>query len=233
MNVASEKPRVVLIVDDEPQIRRLLRVCLERNGYEVVEASTGEEGIDQAIGHQPDFVLLDLGLPDTDGLAVLQRIREWSQVPILILSVRGREDDKIKALDSGANDYITKPFSTGELLARLRVFQRSTQQPVNRTVFNSGNLLVDLASRTVKVRGRAVRLTATEYSLLHLFIQHAGKVLTHGQLLREIWGSHEEQKTGPLRVYMGYLREKLEADPAKPQLLLTEPGVGYRLALLD
>jgi two-component system KDP operon response regulator KdpE len=233
MTESGVKTRVVLIVEDEAQIRRLLRVCLERNGYQVVEASTGEEGIDRAIEHQPDLVLLDLGLPDTDGLAVLRRIREWSQVPILIVSVRGREDDKIKALDSGANDYITKPFGTGELLARLRVVQRYNQQPSNRTVFSSGNLQVDLAGRIVKVRGRTVRLTATEYSLLHLFIQHAGKVLTHGQLLREIWGSHEEQKTGPLRVYMGYLREKLEADPAKPQLLLTEPGVGYRLALLD
>jgi two-component system KDP operon response regulator KdpE len=233
MTESPTKKRIVLVVDDEPQIRRLLRVCLERNDYEVVEAGTGEEGIDQAITHQPDLVLLDLGLPDKDGLMVLKRIREWSQVPILIVSVRGREDDKIKALDSGANDYITKPFSTGELLARLRVVQRYMQQPANRTLFSSGDLQVDLAGRTVKVRGRQVRLTATEYSLLHLFIQHAGKVLTHGQLLREIWGSNEEQKTGPLRVYMGYLRDKLELDPAKPQLLLTEPGVGYRLALLD
>lgn len=233
MSESANKDRIVLIVDDEPQIRRLLRVCLERNGYQVVEASSGEEGIDRAIERQPDLVLLDLGLPDMDGLAVLSRIREWSQVPVLIVSVRGREDDKIKALDSGANDYITKPFSTGELLARLRVVQRYAQQPANNTLFSSGDLQVDLASRTIKVRGRAVHLTVTEYSLLHLFIQHAGKVLTHGQLLREVWDSHDEQKTGPLRVYMGYLRDKLEADPAKPKLLLTEPGVGYRLALLD
>ena len=233
MSESANKDRIVLIVDDEPQIRRLLRVCLERNGYQVVEASSGEEGIDRAIERQPDLVLLDLGLPDMDGLAVLSRIREWSQVPVLIVSVRGREDDKIKALDSGANDYITKPFSTGELLARLRVVQRYAQQPANNTLFSSGDLQVDLASRTIKVRGRAVHLTVTEYSLLHLFIQHAGKVLTHGQLLREVWDSHDEQKTGPLRVYMGYLRDKLEADPAKPKLLLTEPGVGYRLALLE
>jgi two-component system KDP operon response regulator KdpE len=232
MSQNTNKPRIVLIIEDEDQIRRLLRVSLERNGYQVVEASTGDEGIDQAIAHQPDLVLLDLGLPDTDGLTVLRRIREWSQVPILVVSVRDREDDKIKALDSGANDYITKPFSTGELLARLRVVQRYSPSP-NQTLFSSGDLQVDLAARTVKVRGRTIRLTATEYSLLHLFIQHAGKVLTHGQVLREIWGSHDEQKTGPLRVYMGYLREKLEADPAKPRLLLTEPGVGYRLALLD
>lgn len=233
MNDNASKPRVVLVVDDEVQIRRLLRVSLERNGYEVVEAGSGQEGIDQAIAHQPDLVLLDLGLPDMDGSAVLQRIREWSQVPILVVSVRGREDDKIKALDCGANDYITKPFGTGELLARLRVVQRYAQQSPNRTLFSSGDLQVDLAARAVKVRGRSIRLTATEYSLLLFFIQHAGKVLTHGQLLREIWGSNEEQKTGPLRVYMGYLRDKLEADPAKPRLFITEPGVGYRLALLD
>lgn len=231
MNENAAK-RIVLVTEDEVQIRRLLRVSLERNGYQVIEASTGGEGIDQAIRHQPDLVLLDLGLPDIDGLEVLRRLREWSQVPVIIVSVRGREDDKIKALDAGANDYITKPFGTGELLARLRVVQRYAQQP-NRTIFSSGDLQVDLATRTVKVRGRVVRLTATEYSLLHLFIQHAGKVLTHRQLLSEIWGSHDEQRTGPLRVYMGYLRDKLEADPAKPRLLLTEPGVGYRLAVLD
>lgn len=233
MNETSTKPRFVLVIEDEVQIRRLLRVCLERNGYQVLEATTGEQGIDQAIAHQPDLVLLDLGLPDTEGLAVLRRIREWSQVPIIVVSVRGGEEEKISALDSGANDYITKPFSTGEMLARLRVVQRYMQNSPNRTVFASGDLQVDLAARLVMVRGQAIRLTATEYSLLHFFIQHAGKVLTHGQLLREVWGSHEEQKTGPLRVYMGYLREKLEADPTKPQLLLTEPGVGYRLALLD
>ncbi|HLX70001.1 MAG TPA: response regulator [Verrucomicrobiae bacterium] len=233
MSETSAKSKIVLVVEDEAQIRRLLRVCLERNGYSVVEAPTGEGGIDEAIKHQPDLVLLDLRLPDMDGVTVLRRIREWSQVPIIVVSVRDREDDKIQALDSGANDYITKPFGTGELLARLRVVQRYIQQPANRTIFNSGDLQVDLSTRTVKLRGRMVRLTATEYSLLLFFIQHAGKVLTHAQLLREIWGSHEEQKTGPLRVYMGYLREKLEADPAKPRLFLTEPGVGYRLALLD
>lgn len=232
MNDLPAKP-LVLIIEDEPQIRRLLHVCLERNGYGAADAASGEQGIDQAIAHQPGLILLDLGLPDMDGLLVLRRIREWSQVPVIILSVRGREEDKIKALDSGANDYLTKPFSTGELLARLRVWQRYQQEKPNQTSFTSGDLQVDLTARTVRIRGQTIRLTATEYSLLHLFIQHAGKVLTHGQLLREIWGSHEEQKTGPLRVYMGYLREKLETDPSKPRLLLTEPGVGYRLALLE
>jgi two-component system KDP operon response regulator KdpE len=221
------------VIEDEAQIRRLLRVCLERNDYQVVEASTGEAGIDAAIQHQPDLIMLDLGLPDLDGLSVLKRVREWSKVPILILSVRGREEDKINALDSGANDYITKPFSTGELLARLRVVRRYGLPRADVETFTSGNLTVDLATRTVKMKGRIVRLTATEYALLALFVQHAGKVLTHGQILREIWSSQEVDKTGPLRVYMGYLREKLETNPAKPQLLVTEPGVGYRLVLHD
>jgi two-component system KDP operon response regulator KdpE len=233
MNEESTKPRTVLVIDDEAQLRRLLRVCLERSGYQVVEASTGEEGIDQAIKYQPDLVLLDLGLPDIDGLVVLRRIREWSEVPIFIVSVRGQEDEKIKALDSGANDYITKPFGTGELLARLRVVQRYGAGAPSQSVFISGDLEVDLTSRTVKSRGLLVRLTATEYSLLHIFVRNAGKVLTHGYLLREIWGVSEVEKTGPLRVYVGYLRQKLEADPATPKLLLTEPGIGYRLALLD
>jgi len=233
MTEITDRKPVVLVIEDEVQIRRLLRACLERNDYQVVEAPTGEAGLDAAIQHQPDLIVLDLGLPDIDGLAVLKRVREWSQVPILILSVRGREEDKISALDGGANDYITKPFSTGELLARLRVVRRYALPRADPETFTSGNLTVDLATRTVKMKGRTVKLTATEYSLLALFVQHAGKVLTHGQLLREIWGSHEVDKTGPLRVYMGYLREKLENNPAKPQLLVTEPGVGYRLVLGD
>jgi two-component system KDP operon response regulator KdpE len=233
MNDPAAKRTRLLVIEDEIQIRRLLRVCLERNGYEVLEAPAGESGIDATIQHQPEIILLDLGLPDVDGLTVLKRLREWSQVPILILSVRGREDDKISALDSGANDYITKPFSAGELLARLRVVQRYALPRADPQLFTSGDLSVDLATRMVKLKGRTVKLTVTEYSLLTLFVQHAGKVLTHGQILREVWGSHEVDRTGPLRVYMGYLREKLEANPAKPQLLVTEPGVGYRLVLND
>lgn len=221
----------VLLVDDEPQIRRLLRACLERNDYQVIEAATGDEGIQESIRVQPDAVLLDLGLPDIDGLAVLKRLREWSQVPVLVVSVRGQEEDKITALDNGANDYITKPFSTGELLARLRAAQRSNPSPAQAEVFRSGPLKVDLAARTVKIKAKPVKLTATEYSLLRLFIQHAGKVLTHGQILREIWGTDDPEKTGYLRVYMAYLREKLEAKPAEPELLVTEPGVGYRLVV--
>lgn len=221
------------MIDDEPQIRRLLRVCLERNGYEVVEAATGDEGISEAIRRHPDAVLLDLGLPDVDGLTVLKRLREWSQIPVLVVSVRGHEAEKITALDSGANDYVTKPFSTGELLARLRAAQRSAQPAAPNETFESGPLKVDLTSRTVKVKGRKVKLTATEYSLLHLFIKHAGKVLTHGQILREIWGAEDVEKVGYLRVYMAYLRNKIEANPAEPELLITEPGVGYRLVVQE
>jgi len=233
MSDTPEKMTTVLVIEDEVQMRRLLRVCLERNGYEVAEAATGEEGLAEAVRIQPKVVLLDLGLPDMDGMIVLKRLREWSQAPVLMVSVREREDDKITALDNGANDYITKPFSTGELLARLRVVLRHAQPSTAATVFSSGNLQVDLTTRTVKISGRTVKLTATEYALLHLFVQHAGKVLTHGQLLREIWGSQDVQKTGPLRVYMAYLREKLEKNPAKPELLITEPGVGYRLVLRE
>jgi two-component system, OmpR family, KDP operon response regulator KdpE len=233
MTQPDPKKTTVLVIDDEVQIRRLLRVCLEMNGYDVVEAATGQSGIEEAVRCQPDIVLLDLGLPDIDGLNVLKRLREWSQAPVLVVSVRHREDDKITALDNGANDYITKPFGTGELLARLRVLQRSAQPRTRVEVFHSGPLSVDLTSRTVKIKNRTIRLTATEYSLLLLFVQHAGKVLTHGQLLREIWGVAEVEKTGPLRVYVGYLRDKLEANPAKPELLITEPGVGYRLVIRE
>ena len=231
MNKFETKKPVILVIDDEVQIRRLLRVCLEMNSYEVVEAASGEAGLAEAIRCQPDIVLLDMGLPDIPGLAVLKRLREWSQAPVLVVSVRYREDDKIAALDNGANDYITKPFGTGELLARLRVILRSAQPQPKTEVFHSGPLSVDLTTRTVKVNDRMVKLTATEYSLLLMFVRHAGKVLTHGQLLREIWDMKEADKTGPLRVYVGYLREKLEANPAKPELLITEPGVGYRLVV--
>jgi two-component system KDP operon response regulator KdpE len=229
----SEKTVKVLVIDDEKQIRRLLRICLEKNGYEVAEAANAEDGIGEAVRYAPDIVLLDLGLPDRDGLTVLRRLREWSQVPVLVISVRGQENEKVSALDNGANDYVTKPFSTPELLARMRVVLRYSQPSVRDTVFNSGRLKVDLTTRTVKVSDRTVRLTATEYALLHLFIQHAGKVLTHGQIVRGIWQADEAEKTGQLRVYMAYLREKLEANPAAPELLITEPGVGYRLVTAD
>ena len=210
-------------------MRRLLRVCLEANGYRVLEAATGTEGIAEAAQHPPDVVILDLGLPDMEGVAVLKRLREWSRVPVVVLSVRDREEDKIAALDNGADDYVTKPFSSGELLARLRVAQRHAAPSSETTVFRSGQLEVDLAARVVKLKSREVKLTATEYSLLRLFVQHAGKVLTHRQILREVWGPNYVEQTHYLRVYLAHLREKLEANPAQPELLITEPGVGYRL----
>ena len=218
-----------LIIDDELQMRRLLRVCLEANGYRVAEAASGQDGIAEAAQHPPDVVILDLGLPDMEGFAVLKRLREWSRVPVVVLSVRDREEDKIAALDAGADDYVTKPFSSGELLARLRVAQRHAAPTSETTVFRSGQLEVDLAARVVKVKGHEVKLTATEYSLLRLFVQHAGKVLTHQQILREVWGPNYVEQTHYLRVYLAHLREKLEATPAQPELLITEPGVGYRL----
>ena len=222
-----------LVIDDELQMRRLLRVCLEANGYQVLEAATGMEGIAEAAQHPPDVVILDLGLPDMEGVAVLKRLREWSRVPVVVLSVRDREEDKIAALDNGADDYVTKPFSSGELLARLRVAQRHAAPSSETTVFRSGQLEVDLAARAVKLKNKEVKLTATEYSLLRLFVQHAGKVLTHRQILRDVWGPNYVEETHYLRVYLAHLREKLEANPAQPELLITEPGVGYRLVCKD
>ena len=233
MNETIAPKPVALVIDDELQIRRLLRVCLESKGYRVIEAATGQEGITQAAQYPPNVVLLDLGLPDLDGVAVLKRLREWTRVPVVVLSVRDREDDKIAALDNGADDYVTKPFSTGELLARLRVAQRRSQPATEDVVFRSGHLEVDLAARTVVVEGKPVRLTDTEYTLLRLCAQHAGKVLTHRQILREVWGPNYLEQTHYLRVYMTHLREKLEKDPSQPRLLLTEPGVGYRLAMQE
>jgi two-component system, OmpR family, KDP operon response regulator KdpE len=218
-----------LVIDDELQMRRLLRVCLEANGYRVLEAATGQEGIAEAAQHPPDVVILDLGLPDLEGITVLKRLREWSRVPVVVLSVRDREEDKIAALDNGADDYVTKPFSSGELLARLRVAQRHAAPSSEATIFRSGHLEVDLAARVVKLKGKEVKLTATEYSLLRLLVQHAGKVITHRQILREVWGPNYVEQTHYLRVYLAHLREKLELNPAQPELLITEPGVGYRL----
>ena len=227
--MSSPLKSTALVIDDELQMRRLLRVCLEANGYRVSEAATGKDGIAEAAQHPPDVVILDLGLPDMEGVAVLKRLREWSRVPVVVLSVRDREEDKIAALDAGADDYVTKPFSSGELLARLRVAQRHAAPTSETTVFRSGQLEVDMAARVVKLKGKEVKLTATEYSLLRLFVQHAGKVLTHRQILREVWGPNYIEQTHYLRVYLAHLREKLEANPAQPELLTTEPGVGYRL----
>jgi len=225
---SATKPSI-LVIDDELQIRRLLRTCLEGGGYRVLEAANGQDGILQAAQHPPDVVLLDLGLPDLDGVTVLKRLREWSRVPVVVLSVRDREEDKVAALDNGADDYVTKPFSTAELLARLRVAQRHTLPSAESPIFHSGDLEMDLTARSVKLKGREVKLTATEYSLLRLFVQHAGKVLTHRQILKEVWGPGYVEQTHYLRVYIAHLREKLENDPSRPRLITTEPGVGYRL----
>ena len=218
-----------LIIDDEVQMRRLLRVNLESNGYRVLEAASGQEGLIQAAQGRIEVVVLDLGLPDMDGVTVLKRLREWSRVPVVVLSVRDREEDKVAALDNDADDYVTKPFSTGELLARLRLAQRHAQSAPAVTVFRSGQLEVDLIARLVKSKGKEVRLTVTEYSLLRLFVQHAGRVLTHHQILREVWGPNAVEQTLYLRVYIAHLRKKLESDPSEPKLIITEPGVGYRL----
>jgi two-component system KDP operon response regulator KdpE len=226
---STTNKHIVLVIDDEVQIRRLLRVTLEGHDFQVCEAATGRDGLIEAAQYRPDVVVLDLGLPDMDGVAVLQRLREWSKVPVVVLSVRDREQDKITALDHGADDYVTKPFSTGELLARVRVALRHAQPGEALVVFRNGDLQVDLSSRVVTLKGKDVKLTATEYSLLRLFVQHAGKVLTHQQILREVWGPTYIEQTHYLRVYMGHLREKLESDPAQPEMFITEPGVGYRL----
>jgi len=229
MNENPTARPTVLIVDDELQIRRLLRVTLEAHNYRVVEAASGQEAITEAAQRRPDLVVLDLGLPDLDGVVVLKRLREWSHVPVVVLSVRDREEDKVAALDNGADDYVTKPFNSAELLARLRVALRHAQPMPEKSLFRSGLLEVDLTSRVVRRKGAEVKLTATEYALLRLFVQHAGKVLTHKFILREIWGPNNLEHTHYLRVYMTHLREKLEANPARPDLFVTESGVGYRL----
>ena len=219
----------VLVVDDEPQIRRFLRTGLSGHGYVIAEATTGNAGLDQAANLKPDLVILDLGLPDVDGVDVICRLREWSQVPIIVLSVREQEQDKIAALDAGADDYLTKPFGIGELLARIRVALRHGTPATEEPVFQTGELRVDLARRWVTLGDREIRLTPTEYSILKFLIGHAGKVVTHQQLLRGVWGPEYQEESHYIRVYVGQLRHKLEKDPARPQYILTEPGVGYRL----
>jgi two-component system KDP operon response regulator KdpE len=222
---------VALIVDDEPQIRRLLRVVLEGENYQVQEAENGQQGLTEIANRRPAVILLDLGLPDMEGLEVLKRLREWSEAPVLVLSVRDDEQSKVAALDSGAEDYVTKPFSTAELLARLRAAQRKTRPEEEVSIFKSGDLIVDLTARVVKRAGREIKLTATEYALLRLFVRHPGRVLTHRYILREIWGPKSEEHRQYLRVYVTHLRQKIEPDPAKPSLIRTEPGIGYRFTV--
>jgi len=232
VNTTVSAPSSILIVDDEPPIQRLLRINLEAAGYQVHVTSDGEQALLRAAHKPHDAIILDLGLPGIGGVEVLKRLREWTQTPVIVLTVNDNAQEKIEALDSGADDYVTKPFDTGELLARLRAaMRRSNRTASAEPVFQVGDLTVDLAARSVLRDGRRVMLTATEYNLLRLFVQHAGRVLTHQHLLQEVWGPEHQGQMAYLRVYMVRLREKLEADPAKPRLLITEPGVGYRLSL--
>ena len=227
---ATAPQPLVLVVEDEPQLVRLLRATLPPHGYRMVEATTAGQGLVEASTRSPDLVLLDLGLPDLDGVEVVRRIRAWSAMPIVVVSARGQEQDKVQALDAGADDYLTKPFGTGELLARIRVALRhATRGDAEGALVQAGDLTIDLAARVVKRGGEEVRLTRTEYRLVALLAQHAGKVLTHRQILREIWGPGSVEETHYLRVYMAQLRHKLEDDPTRPRHLLTETGVGYRM----
>jgi two-component system KDP operon response regulator KdpE len=224
---------VVVLIEDEPPIRRFLRATLTGQGYRLFEASTGADGVVEVGSRQPDVVIIDLGLPDMDGIDVIRRVREWSSVPIIVLSARGQERDKVAALDAGADDYVSKPFSAGELLARIRVALRhavGASHEGDDAVFKTGELRVDLLHRQVLLGEKQVHLTPIEYKLLTTLVHHAGKVVTHQQLLREVWGPSHTEQAHYVRVYMAHLRHKLEAEPARPRYLLTEPGVGYRLA---
>ena len=230
--MAEVRPNI-LVIEDEPPLQKFLRVTLEAQNYNVIEATRGEEGLRHAAVGQPDLVILDLGLPDIDGLEVTRRLRDWSAVPIIVISARGKELDKVAALDVGADDYLTKPFGVGELLARVRVALRHAARADNSTgepVFEVGGLLVDLARREVKVDGAQIHLTPNEFRLLAILVKNAGMVMTHRQLLREVWGPGSGDETHYVRVYMNQLRQKIEPDPSRPKYLLTETGVGYRLA---
>jgi two-component system KDP operon response regulator KdpE len=221
---------LVLVVEDDPQMRRFIRASMTSHGYRVAEVATGAEAIELATSAPPDLILLDLGLPDGDGVDLARRFREWSRVPIIVISARGREDDKVAALDAGADDYLTKPFGVNELLARMRVALRHAEHSVDDgALLEFGELRVDLSRREVTVGGREVHLTPIEYKLLVLLARNAGKVLTHRQIIKEIWGVAYIGQTHYVRVHMAELRKKIEADPAQPKLLTTEPGVGYRL----
>jgi two-component system, OmpR family, KDP operon response regulator KdpE len=228
--MSDRKPRV-LVIEDEKQMRKLVQIALSSNGYDVIEAETGEDGIKQAASYTPDLVLLDLGLPDTDGLNVIQRIREWTTIPILIISASGQEERKVKALDEGADDYLTKPFGAAELMARIRVAMRhAARTDTAQTVIKIGDdIEIDLHKRIVHVRGEETHLTPIEYKLLTTLAKHAGMVMTHRQLLEQVWGPGHGHQMQYLRVYMTQLRHKLEKEPARPRYLVTEAGVGYRL----
>jgi two-component system KDP operon response regulator KdpE len=227
----SDKLRA-LIVDDERPIRRFLNASLS-GAYMILEAATGEEALAITVSGRPDVIILDLGLPDMDGVDVTRRLREWTQTPIIVVSVRDREEDKIAALDAGADDYLTKPFGVGELMARLRVILRRVAAPENAPVFHADHLSVDLTRREVTISGQTASLTPTEYDILRALIQHAGKVLTHQQLIHMVWGNNFEADSHLLRVNISNLRRKIESDPSRPHYVMTEPGVGYRLKSID
>ncbi len=228
MNAAAPKCDV-LVIDDEVQIRRLLRITLEAAGHSVREAETGRLGFDEIVRRAPDAVVLDMGLPDIPGLEVLHRLREWSRVPVLVLTVLAAEPDKIAALDAGADDYLTKPFSGGELLARLRAILRRAPAGEELSAVTFGDVTIDLAARVVRRKGAEIKLTPREYALLRILVLHRGRVVTHQQILREVWGPKSEEQTHYLRVHMTHLRQKIEADPHRPRHLKTESGIGYRL----
>lgn len=225
--MGSEGARI-LVIDDEYQIRRMLSVVLSAHGYVLAEADSGKEGLNQALIFHPDAIILDLGLPDLDGMDVIKRLREWSQVPVIVLSVRERESDKIFALDAGADDYLTKPFSMGELLARIRVALRRSAKTEEEPILTFGDLTIDFARRLVLLHGNELKLTPTEYEILKYLALHAGRVITHRQLLRAVWGPNFQEETHYLRVYVGQLRRKIEDNPTQPRFITTEPGVGYR-----
>ncbi len=222
----------ILIIDDENQIRKILKIALEARGYKIIEATNGNEGVVNAATNHPELIILDLGLPDKDGISVLKDIREWSQIPIIILTVRNAEEDIINALNSGADDYLTKPFNTGELIARINANLRRSAQIQNNSIFINGPLTIDLVSHIASNNDQEIKLTATEYSLLVLFAKNIGKVLTHKFILKEIWGPSYIDQSQYLRVFVGQLRKKIEEDPSNPKMIVTESGVGYRMVLV-
>lgn len=227
----AENNPCILVIEDEPQIRKFLRTTLGSQKYMLLEATTAQEGLNEAASHPPDLVILDLGLPDMDGLEVINRLREWTSVPIIIISARGQESDKVAALDLGADDYLTKPFGVGELMARLRVALRHSNRTGEKAeaIFETGDLKVDLAKRLVFSKDKEIKLTPLEFKVLALLVKHAGKVLTHRQILKDVWGPNYAEDNHYLRVFIHQLRRKLETDPAQPKYLTTEAGVGYRL----
>lgn len=228
-----KQAKKILVIEDETPIRKFLRVSFENEGCEVVEALTGKDGIREIISARPDVIILDLGLPDMDGLDVIRKVREWSKIPIIVLTVKEDEESKVRVLDAGADDYLIKPFSIPELMARLRVAERHANSTNNTpTLFTSGSLEVDFLGHIVRVSGQEIHLTATEYDILKLLIKHAGKVVTHRQILQEIWGPNAVEHKQYLRVYVGHLRKKIESGQVTEKFIVTEPGVGYRLLIL-